>query len=424
MQDAGLLVPAAGLPLLCKRSLGVKSRARVQCTLLLLIASCLLPETSAGIVGEAVANGLGHPFLRFVRGVGGINETTGTEPFLQAFINGQIVPYVQSCHVLLPDGTPDCDKIEGDCAETPEACGYIYTIEALVASGAVLGILLVAAFLSCCVMDCCCPARDPPVEWNAGSVESSSLVAKARRSSMYAVPVLAGVVTVATAIGFLIILELHGDVLHLLRGVRDGTAVPGEVQARADWALLRLSVLQEEFLKAKAALRLTPAEGLAELRNEVDAMRGALAAVAANASALQQFVEGCTTGATHCGGPGSAWNLCTYTSPDAKGFHSIGTGVTLSSGATSPACRDPVTGALHACPCCDACHRLEWMIGEGTTALPNEEDVNALNTTLPPEEVLAAATQTVDYYRPSIASVVQSVGAVNDSMREAEAEVW
>jgi hypothetical protein len=97
----------------------------------LLALGAWAPRVTAGPVGNTMANGLALPMLRGVRGWAGINETTDTEPFLQAFINGQVVPYVNSCHVLLPDGEPDCEQIEGDCADSAAACEYIYATETL-----------------------------------------------------------------------------------------------------------------------------------------------------------------------------------------------------------------------------------------------------------------------------------------------------
>ena len=88
-----------------------------------------------------------------------MNETTGTEPFLQAFINGQIASYVDSCYTLLPNGEPDCDKIEGDCADSSAACEYVYVIASLVFTGVMMGLLLAAAFIGCCLVGCCCTPK-------------------------------------------------------------------------------------------------------------------------------------------------------------------------------------------------------------------------------------------------------------------------
>lgn len=192
----------------------------------LLMLVVVAPLASAGFVGEAVASNLALPILRGVRGWAGINETTGTEPFLQAFINGQVVPYVNSCHVLLPDGEPDCDQIEGDCAESADACEYIYATETLVGIGTILAILLTAALLSSCVMSCCCTHHS---SWDAGPEDGrrEDLAAKTQKSSLHLVPAIVAGAALVTLAGFIITIEFGFDVLALLEGIKTGTSVPG-----------------------------------------------------------------------------------------------------------------------------------------------------------------------------------------------------
>jgi hypothetical protein len=230
--------------------------------IMLLLGSCV-QLASAGGVGETVSISLAQPLLRGVRAWSGVNETTGTEPFLQAFINGQIVPYVNSCHVLQPDGEPDCDRIEGDCAENAAACEYVYAIESLVATGAIMGIIFAAAFMGCCLAGCC-TSREYHPSWNADPVGCSigGRVSKLHMSMSHIVPLLAGMVAVLTLLGFWIILELGGDVIQLLDAIKTATSVPADARARADWALLKISILQGDFLEQKAQLRVSPDEGL------------------------------------------------------------------------------------------------------------------------------------------------------------------
>jgi len=61
-------------------------------------------------------------------------------------------------------------------------------------------------------------------------------------------------------------------------------------------------------------------------------------------------------------------------------------------------------------------------------AVPSDEEVDALSATFAPEEILEAARATVDHYRPSIESVMESLAPVNDSMVQAEgvvgAQMW
>lgn len=211
---------------------GLHSRSQYHCLVVLLLAGGCAQMACAGPVGETVATSLAQPILRGVRAWGGINETTGTEPFLQAFINGQIVSYVNSCHVLLPDGEPDCDLIEGDCADSAEACNYIYMIESLVAAGAIMAILLAAAFISCCIVSSCA-SRHYNSSWDVSSAGldghggSGGLVARTQKASFYLVPAAAAMLAVATMLGFIIVLELGTDVLKLVDGVKTGTHVPG-----------------------------------------------------------------------------------------------------------------------------------------------------------------------------------------------------
>jgi len=196
-----------------------------------LLVGCA-PGVAAGGVGEAVAGALAEPVLRGVRHWRSINETTGTEPFLQSFINGQIVSYVNSCQpeYLLADGAPDCDEIEGDCADSGEACEYVYAIESLVVAGAIMGVLLVAAFISSLLVSACCGARLRHAAWDSGLAGSggAALVAKTHhRASFYLVPLLAAVVALNTLLGFVAGLEMGQDVLDLLEGVKTATKVPG-----------------------------------------------------------------------------------------------------------------------------------------------------------------------------------------------------
>ena len=195
------------------------------------------------------------------------------------------------------------------------------------------------------------------------------------------------------------------------------------MRARADWALLKVSLLREDFLRDQAELRVSPGEGLSELRADLDAMRAALTTLQSSALDLEQFVEGCKAGPGQCGGASSDWNLCVYSTTQDNGSHPVGVGVTLSNGRSSPACRNPVSGAPAACPCCAACHRLSEMVDATLAAMPGDRDVDALNVTYPPEEILGAATATVDQYRPSIQSVMESLAPVNASMVEAQGEV-
>jgi len=194
----------------------------------LLALGAWAPRVTAGPVGNTMANGLALPMLRGVRGWAGINETTDTEPFLQAFINGQVVPYVNSCHVLLPDGEPDCEQIEGDCADSAAACEYIYATETLAGAGAIMGILLAAALFSSCLMECCCPTSYYST-WDASSEDGrrEGLLGRTQKSSLLMLPFLAAAAALATILGLIIVIELGTDVLSLLEGIKTGTSVPG-----------------------------------------------------------------------------------------------------------------------------------------------------------------------------------------------------
>ena len=188
---------------------------------------------AAGAVGETVAGLLAQPLLRGVRLWRGINETTGTEPFLQSFINGQVISYVDSCQPenLLPDGTPNCDEIEGDCADSAEACEYVYAIESLVVSGAIMGILMAAALISSLLVSACCGTRLRNAAWDSGHAGSAGapLVAKTHhRARFYLVLLLAAVLALITILSFLAGLELGSDVLDLLEGVQAASKVPGK----------------------------------------------------------------------------------------------------------------------------------------------------------------------------------------------------
>lgn len=103
----------------------------------------------------------------------------------------------------------------------------------------------------------------------------------------------------------------------------------GDGRARADWALLKVSLLQDEFLDEKKQLRLTPPEGLGELCAELQATRQALAAVKLSSLRLQEFVEGCKIDAAQCGATSSDWNLCAYVPDSVNGSHAIGVGAIL-----------------------------------------------------------------------------------------------
>ena len=401
---------------------------------LLLLACCCPREASAGIVGEAFSAALAQPLLRGVRSWGAINATTATIPFLQSFINGQIVSYVSSCHVLKPDGSPDCDKVESDCADSAEACDYVYAIEALVLAGAILSVLLAAAVLSCCVVACGCPARNNRALLDVERAKAGLMsvrevvVAKAQHASMFAVPTLAVLAAVATLLSAVIVMEVGGDVMELLRGVQKGTGVPAEVRASADWALLILSHLQDTFREDKAALRLSPDEGLAQLTSELHALRNTLSSLSGAAWSLRELVEGCNIHSSSCSssgfGPFDDWNFCSYASADDPGTHALGIGATLSDNTTvNPACRDHVSGEPRPCPCCAVCHRLIELVDAQLGSVPTDSAVLALNTTLPPEMVLAPALSTVDTYRPSLTSVTESLGPVNESMVETESAV-
>ena len=168
---------------------------------------------------------------------------------------------------------------------------------------------------------------------------------------------------------------------------------------------------------------MSPDEGLRELRTGLHAMREALEALKDSALGLEEFVEGCKAGPGPCGGTSSSWNLCAYSSLQDNGSHPVGAGVQLSNGHSSPACRDPVSGAPVACPCCAACHRLACMVDAALAEMPSDGAVDALNVTYSPEEILDAARETVDQYRPSIESTMESLAPVNDSMVQAEGEV-
>jgi len=106
-------------------------------------------------------------------------------------------------------------------------------------------------------------------------------------------------------------------------------ALAEDARARADWALLKVSMLQEEFLQEKLRLRVSPNEGLQELRACLRETREALAAVKSSAVRLEEFVEGCTALDTACGATGSHWNLCVFKSDDSPGVHGVGTGAKL-----------------------------------------------------------------------------------------------
>jgi hypothetical protein len=211
------------------------SRPRLKPTMAVvavLVAACVR-AAAAGAVGETVAGVLAEPLLRGVRLWRGINETTGTEPFLQSFINGQVISYVDSCQPenLHPDGTPNCDQIEGDCADSAEACEYVYAIESLVVSGAIMGILMAAALISSLLVFACCGTRLRHAAWDSDHAGSgvTALVAKRHHHvSLYMVLLLAAALALITLLGFLAGLELGSDVLDLLEGVQAASKVPGK----------------------------------------------------------------------------------------------------------------------------------------------------------------------------------------------------
>ena len=106
-----------------------------------------------------------------------------------------------------------------------------------------------------------------------------------------------------------------------------------DARARANWALLKVSLLQKEFIEEKVRLRIAPEQGLRELRLRVGETREALRAVKTSAESLEEFVEGCIEGDTACGATGSDWNLCEFNAGDGKGEHPVGAGARISNGA-------------------------------------------------------------------------------------------
>jgi len=168
----------------------------------------------ANIVGEAISSSVVAPVLAVLRERGGYNQSSGPTPFLRASTDEQLVPYVNSCHVLLPNGEPDCDAIAGMCASKEGNCAYVFSIENVAISGLVVALLLAIVAISSCTLFCF-SSRDPPPP-SGEDYEGGSSVPK--RSLVAAVMV--GGVVVLSALGFLCMAGVLSDVLVLLDGVQ------------------------------------------------------------------------------------------------------------------------------------------------------------------------------------------------------------
>ena len=169
----------------------------------------------ANIVGEAITSSVVAPVFAVLRERGGFNQSSGPTPFLRASTDEQLVPYVNSCHVLLPNGEPDCDAIAGMCASKEGNCAYVNMIENVAISGLVVALLLAIVAISSCTL-VCFSSRDPPSDNGGEDYEGGTSVAK--RSLVAAVMV--GVVVLLSSLGFLCMAGVLSDVLVLLDGVQ------------------------------------------------------------------------------------------------------------------------------------------------------------------------------------------------------------
>ena len=169
----------------------------------LVLATQLLGAGEASFVGEAITSSLVEPLLVALRKNGGYNETTGPTPFLRSFVDGQIVPYVNSCHVLLPDGQPDCAAIAGECAGDTGNCAYVAQIEGLGAVGLVIALMLAGTAVAASTLLCCS---------SRGCRGGESVVGMRAHSALH---VLVGAVVLLSSLGFMSVSGLLPDVLAL-----------------------------------------------------------------------------------------------------------------------------------------------------------------------------------------------------------------
>eukprot|EP00290_Baffinella_frigidus_P022412 CAMPEP_0180257092 /NCGR_PEP_ID=MMETSP0987-20121128/41643_1 /TAXON_ID=697907 /ORGANISM="non described non described, Strain CCMP2293" /LENGTH=801 /DNA_ID=CAMNT_0022226391 /DNA_START=87 /DNA_END=2489 /DNA_ORIENTATION=+ len=370
----------------------------------------------ASIVGEAIASSVVAPVLAVLRERGGYNQSSGPTPFLRASTDEQLVPYVNSCHVLLPNGEPDCANIAGMCASKEGNCAYVGMIENVAISGLVLALLLSIVAISSCTL-CCFSSRDPPSD-SGGEDRQGGVSPVARRSLVAAVMV--GGVVVLSALGFLCVAGVLSDVLVLLDGVQQVASLPRNLQASSQAYLAALEERSAAFSLERDALLLSGGlQALQGAREEVGARaaetRGALLY-------LQVLVEGCVNGTVHCAAlprdpltPPPGLNGCVF-SPDGDATHALGIAPDLSNGGASPACRDPLSGAPVPCPCCLACWKVSETLRRAADALPGEGDLGALNASFSPDEAPGAARHEVAKYAEPIRLVLRVAGNVSSGI--------
>jgi len=387
----------------------------------------LIGPVGANVFSDGFVNMFTDPILGEIVSHCGFNQSTGPQPFLHALIDGQIFPYVNSCYVLKPNGMPDCDLIEGECSPSSLSCRYVYLIESLLVFGLVWIVILSVGSCFYCVFGSrvCKGMEDYSYELSSNSNAETSETERKWMSNT--ILLLSSFIAFISLFGLIFVYGGFSDLFSFLQGVQMATNLPQTFSSRAEMSISQCAMEKTIFLLNKNELLDDGSGHVGEhrrLKQLVNLTMEAGRELQKMIIELQILVEGCKKGAQECL-PNTTnlyeANFCAYTTQTPQGEHEEGIPSLLLNGNENPACREFLNGSLITCPCCRVCKDLLSALDNLMDSMPDQEDLNFLNITYPPEKVADAATSYFDQYRSTIESVHESLLPVNLSVENATA---
>ncbi|EKX44958.1 hypothetical protein GUITHDRAFT_163387 [Guillardia theta CCMP2712] len=300
---------------------------------------------------------------------------------------------------------PDCDVIEGECSPSSSSCRYVYLIESLLVFGLVWVVILSVGSCFYCLFGSrvCKGMEDYSYELSSNNVETS---AGGRRLMSHTILALSTLIALISLFGLVFVYGGFSDLFSFLKGVQSATNLPQTFSSRAEMSISTCTMERSIFLLNKNDLLDDGSGRIGEhhrLKNLVNMTMEA-------GRDLQK---------------------------NPLGEHDVGVPSTLLNAHENPACRDLLNGSLIACPCCRVCKDLLSAVdnlivisldtsevkvtGVAQDSMPDQEDLDFLNITYPPEQIADAARTYFDQYRSTIQSVHESLLPVNLSVENASA---